>query len=274
MDRIVAFVSNQPEALPAAIVVDGTAVDASHRPSNKWFTVFHQRGEPLLRQRASVGAPDGTTAKMLAELRAENVLLLAHRHPDPMRALEKDCVNVPVRFSAWSGAVSAEDPVTGERLFRGLPEFLQRESGGTMEARALFGLALLHVHERTHLHASSIPLKLLVAAVKNALEQWTLASDRSSKIPVIFAIQHLDAVAVGALHSPIRAIRRVGIHGADERAKLTEQPSVARAVQMDRLRYVWICADDQRPEHWQSWHAANGLVVGADRATELSLEEW
>ncbi len=270
MDRIVAFVSNQPEALPAALAVDAEQVDGTQPPSSRWFSVFHQRGEPLLRQRSSSGAPDGTTATMLADLRAENVLLLSHQH----QPREPECDNIPLRFGSWSCAVAAAVATHSEELLQLVPDFLRHELGGTSEARGLFGIALNFIHTQTHLHASQISLQILAAAMKHALSEWARLCHPRENQPVVLALQHADSVAVGALGCPVRAIRRVGLQRNEDRAKLLAHPLAAKSVQADRLRYIWICADDQLPAQWQSWRSPNGAIVAADRRTELVVQEW
>ncbi len=265
-----AFVSDQPDALSAALVLDATEVDSTNPPCGRWISVFHHHGEPLWRRKNSLGAPDGTTAKMLAELRAESVLLLAHEH----RADEAECANVPLRFGAWSGVASASGLNVGERLLDAVPEFLRREPSGTPQARALFAKALHFVHQQTHLHAPTIPLGILVAAVKHALCAWaSLLGEQQPRTPTTLALQRADAIVVGTLFGAIRTLRRVGLQTAEQKSQLLPLKS-SRSFVAERLRYVWICADQIELPRWQSWQASTGVVVASNRTTELLVEEW
>lgn len=275
MDKLIGYFANHTEGLRAALALESDALRApSAGPIVGWNLVSNFRGEPLVRSRPNEPRSLTDVREVLDEVRTDSALLTLREGKKRSDSLDE---GGPFRFGWWSGMVVGAHGRSADvraGVLRRSSEFLARLSGPRSVGHGVFALFLSRVHAAIGLDDAQVDRAVLDRALGETLSSWAeeCAAAGENPGPIAIAVTHRDMLAVGARGTPLRALRRNGMR---DRAVLERvRGKELGKLDPERLRYVWIVADEEKPgAPWTQYDAPDGVSLTVDRACDLRVTE-
>ncbi len=274
MARLVGYIANRPDLgtrMAQTLRQTLTTSNADKHPWG-WGLGFVQAGEILLKRRPLDEASTLNLDEMVADIRSDT--LIAHVRNATVGSLRTENTH-PFRYQQWmfadTGTVDNFEQVR-DRMYKSLPDFLQRSLRGETDSELLFSLFLSFLHDAGKLDFAGQPSRDVFPAIKSTLGLLDRigkeSNNSASRLNIMIGTpEHLIAAHRGA---PMAY--RV-FSGRDDFAPMfdDDEPSALRMHDLDPCRLAVVASDfddDQIPEGFTT--IAEGTVLAFDRTGRLT----